>query len=60
MKKPVRIAIIALAVIIALTAIYLVAPGFNKMGNVFIVNYSVSEDPPPPARIPHRESSPAG
>lgn len=44
MKKPVRIAIIALAVMIALTAIYLVAPGFNKMGNVFIVDYSVSED----------------
>ncbi len=44
MKKPVRIAIIALAVIIALTAIYLVAPGFTKMGNIFIVDFSASED----------------
>ena len=44
MKKPVRIAIIALAVIIALMTMYLVAPGFTKMGNVFIVDFSVSED----------------
>ena len=44
MKKPVRIAIIALAVIIALMIMYLVAPGFTKMGNVFIVDVSVSED----------------
>ena len=44
MKKPVRITIIALAVMIALTAIYLVAPGFNKMANVYIVDYSVSEN----------------
>ena len=44
MKKPVRIAIIALAVIIALMTMYLVVPGFTKMGNVFIVDFSVSED----------------
>lgn len=44
MKKPVRIAIITLAVIIALMTMYLVAPGFTKMGNVFIVDFSVSED----------------
>lgn len=44
MKKPVRIAIIALAVIIALMTMYLVAPGFTKMGNVFIVDFSVSKD----------------
>lgn len=44
MKIPVRIAIIALAVIIALMTMYLVAPGFTKMGNVFIVDFSVSED----------------
>ena len=44
MKKPVRIAIIALAVIIALMTMYLVVPGFTKIGNVFIVDFSVSED----------------
>ena len=44
MKKPVRIAIIALAVIIALMTMYLVVSGFTKMGNVFIVDFSVSED----------------
>ena len=44
MKKPIRITIIALAVVIALTAIYLVAPGITKMGNVYVADFSVSED----------------
>ena len=44
MKKPARIVIIALAVIVALTAAYLVAPGFAKMGNVYIADFRVSED----------------
>lgn len=44
MKKPVRIAIIALAVIIALMTMYLVAPGITKMGNVYVADFSVSED----------------
>ena len=44
MKKPIRITIIALAVVIALTAIYLFAPGITKMGNVYVADFSVSED----------------
>lgn len=44
MKKPARIVIIALAVIVALTAAFLVAPGFAKMGNVYIADFRVSED----------------
>ena len=44
MKKSARIVIIALAVIVALTAAYLIAPGFAKMGNVYITNFRVSED----------------
>ena len=44
MKKPARIVIIALAVIVVLSAAYLVAPGFAKMGNVYITDFRVSED----------------
>ena len=44
MTKPIRITIIALAVVIALTAIYLVAHGITKMGNVYVADFSVSED----------------
>ena len=33
-----------LAVLIAATAFYLIAPGFSKMGNVYIADYAVSED----------------
>ena len=44
MMKPARIVIIALAVIVALTAAYLVAPGFTKTGNVYIADFRVSED----------------
>ena len=44
MTKPIRITIIALAVVIALTAIYLFAPGITKMGNAYVADFSVSED----------------
>ena len=44
MKKYKRIVAISLAVIIALMAMYLVAPGFMKMGNVYIADFCVSED----------------
>jgi len=44
MKKLSRIILIALAVIVVLSAAYLVAPGFAKMGNVYITDFRVSED----------------
>lgn len=44
MKKLSRIILIALAVIVVLLAAYLVAPGFAKMGNVYITDFRVSED----------------
>lgn len=43
MKKRKTI-IMILAIIIALTLSYLIAPGFSKQGNAFITDYSVSED----------------
>ena len=43
MKKRKTI-ITILAIIIALTLSYLIAPGFSKQGNAFITDYSVSED----------------
>ena len=44
MKKLSRTILIALAVIVVLSAAYLVAPGFAKMGNVYITDFRVSED----------------
>lgn len=35
---------IMLAVFVAAAVFYVIAPGFTKMGNVYIVDYSVSED----------------
>ena len=43
MKKN-KILVIVLAVIVALTALYVIAPGFSKQGNVYITDYSISED----------------
>ena len=39
-----KILVIVLAVIVALTAVYIIAPGFSKQGNVYITDYSISED----------------
>ena len=39
-----KILVIVLAVIVALTAVYVIAPGFSKQGNVYITDYSFSED----------------
>lgn len=44
MKKLSRTILIALAVIVVLSAAYLVAPGFAKMGNVYITDFRVSEN----------------
>lgn len=44
MKKLSRIILIALAVIVVLSTAHLVAPGFAKMGNVYITDFRVSED----------------
>ena len=44
MKKYKKVAIITLAIIVALVALYVIAPGFVKQGNTHIIDYSVSED----------------
>ena len=44
MKKYKKAAVIVLAIIVALAALYVIAPGFTKQGNAYIVDYSVSED----------------
>lgn len=44
MKKLSRTILIALAVIVVLSAANLVAPGFAKMGNVYITDFRVSEN----------------
>lgn len=36
--------VIVLAVIVALAALYVFAPGFTKQGSVYIADYSLSED----------------
>ena len=43
MKKKKNL-VLVLAVIVALAALYVIAPGFSKQGNVYITDYSVSED----------------
>ena len=53
MKKPVRIAIIALAVIIALMTMYLVVPGFTKIPSGIRSHYRNQKPAEPaPAGIP--------
>ena len=44
MKKYKKVAVITLAIVVALAAFYVIAPGFTKQGNVYIADYSVSED----------------
>lgn len=44
MKKYKRIVAIVLAILVALAALYVITPGFAKQGNVYITDYSVSED----------------
>ena len=44
MKKYKKAAVIVLAIIVALAGLYVIAPGFTKQGNAYIVDYSVSED----------------
>ena len=44
MKKYKRIVAIALTIVVALAALYVIAPGFAKQGNAYIADYSVSED----------------
>lgn len=44
MKKYKKAAVIVLAIIFALAGLYVIAPGFTKQGNAYIVDYSVSED----------------
>lgn len=44
MKKYKRITAIILIIIVVLAALYVIAPGFTKRGNVYIADYSVSED----------------
>ena len=44
MKKYKRIVAIALTIVVALAALYVIAPGFAKQGNAYIVDYSLSED----------------
>ena len=42
MKKYKKAAVIVLAIIVALAGLYVIAPGFTKQGNAYIVDYSVS------------------
>lgn len=44
MKKYKKIIVIALTIVVALAGLYVIAPGFAKQGNVYIADYSVSED----------------
>ena len=44
MKKYKKAAVIVLAIIVALAGLYVIAPGFTKQGNAYIVDYYVSED----------------
>ena len=44
MKKYKKVAVITLAIVVALAALYVIAPGFTKQGNTYIADYSVSED----------------
>lgn len=44
MKKYKKITVITLAIVVALAAFYVIAPGFTKQGNAYIADYSVSED----------------
>jgi len=44
MKKHKKIAVMILALVLALAALYVIAPGFTKQGNVYIADYAVSED----------------
>lgn len=44
MKKYKRIVAIVLTIVVALAGLYVIAPGFTKQGNAYIVDYSVSED----------------
>jgi len=43
MKKK-KFVVIVLAIIVALTALYIITPGFSKQGNVYIADFSASED----------------
>ena len=44
MKKPIKIAIAVLSLIVFLIALYLLLPGFTKQESVYISDYTVSED----------------
>ena len=44
MKKYKKAVVLVLAILIALTAVYLIVPGFSKQGSAYIADYSVSED----------------
>lgn len=44
MKKCKNVAVIALTILAALTALYVIVPGVTKQGNAYIADYSVSED----------------
>ena len=44
MKKYKKVIVIALIVVVALTAVYVIASGFAKQGNAYIADYSVSAD----------------
>ena len=44
MKKPIKIAVVVISVIVFLIALYLLLPGFTKQESVYISDYTVSDD----------------